>query len=59
MLLIWSILTIITIIIYITRDSELLMFPPGVFFRFLACLDRDVCAADLDMKDWCHMNNIL
>ena len=54
---------------FITRDSEVIMFSPCVFvclFVWLfVCLFvcvyvcHNVCPDDLTMKDWCHTNNIL
>ena len=49
--------------IFITRDREVIMFSPCVFF--FVCLFvcvyvcHDVCPDDLTMKDWCHTNYIL
>ena len=47
--------------IFITRDSEVIMFSPCVFVCLFVCVYvcHDVCPDDLTMKDWCHTNNIL
>ena len=47
--------------IFITRDSEVIMFSPCVFVCLCVCVYvcHDVCPDDLTMKDWCHTNNIL
>ena len=47
--------------IFITRDSEVIMFSPCVFVCLCVCVYvcHDVCPDDLIMKDWCHTNNIL
>ena len=49
--------------IFITRDSEVIMFSPCVFVCLSVCVVvyvcHDVCPDDLTMKDWCHTNNIL
>ena len=50
---------------FITRDSEVIMFSPCVFVCLFVCVCvvvyvcHDVCPDDLTMKDWCHTNNIL
>ena len=52
-------------LIFITRDSEVIMFSPCVFVCVCVCVCvvvyvcHDVCPDDLAMKDWCHTNNIL
>ena len=54
-------------LIFITRDSEVIMFSPCVFVCLCVCVSvcvvvyvcHDVCPDDLTMKDWCHTNNIL
>ena len=55
-------ITIVTIIVIITRDSEVIMFSPCVFVCLCVCVVvyvcHDVCPDDLTMKDWCHTNNI-
>ena len=47
--------------VFITRDSEVIMFSPCVFV--CVCVSvyvcHDVCPDDLTLKDWCHTNNIL
>ena len=43
--------------VFITRDSEVIMFSPCVFVCVYVC--HDFCQDDLTMKDWCHTNNIL
>ena len=55
------------VIMFITRDSEVILFSPCVFVCMFVCLFvcrcvyvcHDVCPDDLTMKDWCHTNNIL
>ena len=43
--------------LFITRDSEVILFSPCVFVCVYIC--HNVCPGDLTMKDWCHTNNIL
>ena len=57
--------TIVEFHMFITGDSEVLMFSPCVFVCLLFCLFvcvyvcHDVCPDNLTTKDWCHPNNIL
>ena len=44
---------------FITRDSEVIMFSPCVFVCVCVYVCHDVCPDDLTMKDWSHTNNIL
>ena len=50
---------------FISRDSEVIMFSPCVFVCLCVCVClsvyvcHGVCLDDLAMKDWCHTNNIL
>ena len=46
---------------FITRDSEVIMFSACVFVCLCVCVYvcHDVCPDDLTMKDWCHTNYIL
>ena len=48
-------------LIFITRDSEVIMFSPCVFVCLCVCVYvcHDVCPDDLTMTDWCHTNYIL
>ena len=50
-----------TVMIFITPDSEVIMFSPCVFVCVCVCLSMFAwCLSDdLTMKDWCHTNNIL
>ena len=51
----------VTWTMFITRNSEVIMFSPCVFVYLCVCVYvcHDVCPDDLTMKDWCHTNNIL
>ena len=50
---------------FITSDSEVIMFSPCVFVCVCVCgslsvhVCHDVCPDDSTMKEWCHTNNIL
>ena len=52
-----------SVLLIITRDSEVMMFSPCVFVCLFVCVCvyvcHDVCPDDLTMKDWCHTNYIL
>ena len=45
--------------IFITRDSEMIMFSLCVFVCVSVYVCHNVCPDDLTMKDWCYTNNIL
>ena len=51
--------------IFLTSDSDVIMFSPCVFVCLFVCVwlsvydCHDVCPHDLTMKDWCHTYNIL
>ena len=45
--------------VFITRDSEVIMFSPCVFVCLCVYACHDVCPDDLTMNDCCHTNNIL
>ena len=48
------------VIMFITLDSEVIIFSPRVFVWFSVCLCicHDVCSSDLTMEIWCYTSNI-